>query len=138
MGESLLLYALQSPQTLTGNIALLCPKVTILGKDGTEIVAPSQSWLLGKSPELSSATYLLATPPSEILGKLLFVHLYLKATLNLPSRTSGVLLLHGRKPHKATVCLNMTFLVAQTNGVLKISVCSLKPCHSFVVQHIQL
>lgn len=79
MGESLLLYALHSPQTLTGNIALLCPKVTILGKDGPGIVAPSQSWLLGKRPEFSGATYALATPPCEILGKLLFVHLYLKA-----------------------------------------------------------
>lgn len=59
-------------------------------------------------------------------------------TLNLLVRSPGVLLLHRRKPHKATVCLYMTFLVVQTNGVLKISACSLKPCHSFVVQHIQL
>lgn len=49
LGESLLLYALQSPQTLTGNIALLCPKVTILGKDGTKIVTPSQKLAPGKA-----------------------------------------------------------------------------------------
>lgn len=75
----LLLYILQSPKSLTGNAPLLCPSVTMLGKDGTETVAPSQSWFLRKRPELSRAACAAVTSPSEILRELLFVHLSLTA-----------------------------------------------------------
>lgn len=84
-----MLYVLQSSKTLTGNVTLLCPTDTILGKDGTEIVAPSQSWFLKKRPGLSHATYELVTPPSEILRKLLFVYLYLTAIHRICQTTSA-------------------------------------------------